>query len=597
MPAATELAVYETFEEVYGRRSTLDELTADISQFSQQSVLWVCAAIVTGMELWNKPDLQPFDIYVRFLSLFFDNALRARFIAGYSSTEPKRFLFHRRQVLLIAKLAILHCPGHGIDARFRAERFGPVLLKANDQLHYGLLPTTPGMRIADREDYAKIITEMVAVGEHASPHIAHMITRSHLMLTRFLGELRDDPDFIDVRGEYQSTTGLIIEEFEALIFGAHARFREVARKLIKEPGALPLRDANFSATAVSRGKVRTFLDSLASEPTSMAQELSKKDNGPNDFTIFRRFPLVMQYYNMHLRTASCGFLMMDNLFFLEKIQTAPYWNASGKFGEKLRKFWGSVFERYVNELMTRACSGSRSMFVPDPRPDGDPGIQICDGIVVAGDSIVIMEYKSNMFRADTKYSGNHIDLANELEKKLVHDKEADKKKGVWQLADAVNLLFGPKTQISVRGIDLHSIKHVYLYLVTLDSVGDTIGISPFLNTFLEEKLERTMFPKIEIRPLFCTDIESLETLTGFFSAATLPQILEYWFRINPSLTMPVSAIDLEKFVWQENPWLYTEWRGIYKGMVKVLFPNKDPDAALVEAEKRAETWRRYGGHV
>jgi hypothetical protein len=55
------------------------------------------ATIVTGMQLWNKPDLRRFDIYLRFLSLFFDNALRARLVAGYWSTDPKRFLFHRRQ--------------------------------------------------------------------------------------------------------------------------------------------------------------------------------------------------------------------------------------------------------------------------------------------------------------------------------------------------------------------------------------------------------------------------------------------------------------------------------------------------------------------
>jgi hypothetical protein len=102
MPAPTELAVNETFEDLFCTRRTLDELIADVRLFSQQSVLWVCATIVTAMQLWNKPDLQRFDIYLRFLSLFFDNALRARLVAGYWSSDPKRFLFHGRQVLLIS---------------------------------------------------------------------------------------------------------------------------------------------------------------------------------------------------------------------------------------------------------------------------------------------------------------------------------------------------------------------------------------------------------------------------------------------------------------------------------------------------------------
>jgi hypothetical protein len=226
-------------------------------------------------------------------------------------------------------------------------------------------------------------------------------------------------------------------------------------------------------------------------------------------------------------------------------------------------------------------------------PAGDPYTQICDGIVVSDDSIVLMEYKSNMFRADTKYSGSHSDLAGEIEKKLVHDKETDKKKGVWQLSDAVEMLFGPGPPVSLQGVDVGKIKHVYLYLVTLDSIGGTIGMSPLLDTFLEERLQRSAFPTINIRPLFCSDIESLETVTGFFGEASLPEILEQWFKTNPSLAVPVSAIDLGRFAWRDNSWLHAEWNTIYKSMIKILFPDKDPEAALGEAIRLSAQARRH----
>jgi hypothetical protein len=54
-----QMRVYETFEDIYGRKSTLDELIADVSQFTQKSVLLVCATIVAGMQLWNRVDAQP----------------------------------------------------------------------------------------------------------------------------------------------------------------------------------------------------------------------------------------------------------------------------------------------------------------------------------------------------------------------------------------------------------------------------------------------------------------------------------------------------------------------------------------------------------
>ena len=574
MNGATQLGVYETFEGVFGRKSTLDELIADIRSFRQQSVLWVCAVIVTGMQLWNRIDLQPLDIFQRFLSLFFDRSLHARFIAGYWSSEPRTVLFHRRQILLIAKIAILHCSCQGIDARTNAERFGPVFLKANDQFDYGLLAGLTNHRISERDDFAKIITEMVAVGEHASSHIAHLITRSHMMLTRFSDQLRGDPDFVDVALEHRRASGLTVEEFEALVFGVHARFgEETARKLIVEPGVLPLKDANFATTAVPPDKVSAFVDSLAGDPGTMAKELAERDSGPNDFTIFRKFPLVRQYYNLHLTTAWCGFLMMDNLFFLEKIQTGPYWNANATYGLRLRKFWGAVFERYVNELMRRRVAGTKSLFIPDPRPSNDPAKQICDGIVICDDSIVLMEYKSSMFRADTKYTGNYSTLGDEIEKKLVHDKEASERKGVWQLSEAVHKLFGPKASTTIPGVDLKKVKHVYLYIITLDAIGATIGMSPFLNTFLDERLDGTAFPTIEVRPLFCSDIEALETITGFFATSGLPGILQLWFETNPSLTTPLSAINLDALPWRENSWLRSEWNAIYKTMVTILFPD------------------------
>ena len=585
MQGGSELGVYETYEDIFGRKSTMDELVAEVRSFKQQSVLWVCAVIVTGMQLWNRIDLQSPEVYSRLLSLYFDANIRTRLIAGYWSSNPRRVLFHRRQILLIAKLAILHCSGQGIDARQNAELFGSILLKANDQFHYGLLSGVASPRPACREDYAKIIAEMVAVGEHGSPHIAHLITRCHLMLTRFAGELSSDPDFIDVSGEHHKATGLTLEEFEAMIFGVHARFGEnLVQKLVTEPGTLPLKEANFATTAVPYDKVRRFLDSVSSSPGEMAKELRERDSGPNDFTVFRKYPLVQQWYNLHLTAAWFGFLMMDNLFFLEKIQAGPYWNANGLYGLKLRKFWGAVFERYVNELMRLACAGTKSTFVPDPRPSNDPNTQLCDGIVVSSDSIVLMEYKSSMFRADTKYSGDYEALASEIEKKFVHDIEAGQRKGVWQLAEAVKKIF--RERAPVPGIDPGKIKYVYLYIVTLDSIGGTIGISPFLDTFLDERLDRRDFTPLEIRPLFCTDIETLETAVGYFGTLSLPQVLERWFTINSSLTAPLLAIDIGNNNWRENDWLLAGWKMIYKKMVTILFPDKDPDVALAEAINR-----------
>ena len=214
------------------------------------------------------------------------------------------------------------------------------------------------------------------------------------------------------------------------------------------------------------------------------------------------------------------------------------------------------------------------MFIPDPRLATRQNVQICDGMIVAGDSLVLLEYKSSMFRADNKYSGDFSSLADEIEKKLVYDTEADRKKGVWQLAEAVQQLFSRGEHVAPTNVDLGRVKRVYLYIVTLDSIGSTIGMSPFLNDFLSTKLNATAFPSQEIRPLFCSDIEALENITGLFAVRTLPELLESWYQTNPSLTTPLSAIDFGSLPWRTNEWLQDEWTSIYKTVITILFPRQ-----------------------
>jgi hypothetical protein len=129
---------------------------------------------------------------------------------------------------------------------------------------------------------------------------------------------------------------------------------------------------------------------------------------------------------------------------------------------------------------------------------------------------------------------------------------------------------------------LDKIKRVYLYIVTLDAIGGTIGMSAFLNTYLDKVLDRSAFPSIEIRPLFCSEIEALEDITCLFAKISLPQIMERWFVSNPALLTPLQAIDFSGLGSKENEWLRAEWVAIYKNIVRVLFPNEDPDAVVAK---------------
>jgi hypothetical protein len=50
----------------------------------------------------------------------------------------------------------------------------------------------------------------------------------------------------------------------------------------------------------------------------------------------------------------------------------------------------------------------------------------------------------------------------------------------------------------------------------------------------------------------------------------------------PSLTAPLPAMRISNR-WQENKLLLHEWNSVYKSMVAILFPDKDPEEAMTDA--------------
>jgi hypothetical protein len=573
MSGHTLPAVYESFEELFGRKSSIDELIAEISKYERSSMLWICAEIVCRVQLWARPGARNRANYSRYLQEFFEPSVSRRLVAGQSSVHPFRFLFHRRQIDLVAKLALQHC-GSGLDAREHANELGVLFLMANDHLDYGLLRNVP-VNADARERTIRLVTEMLAVQEGSSPAISNLFTRGHLMLTRYAAELATAHDFVDVVGEFERKVGLNLADFEALVFAVHSRFgAQMSNTVVTNSELLPLKREDFAQTALTPEKVEAFLKFVSIPPEELKNEILQSDTGPNDATPFRKYPMV-QHVDPRIEEAPEAHLMIDNLTFLERAQTGPYWVANEDHSENLRSFWGAVFERYVNDLLSRACAATASRFFPDPRQHDRPDVQICDGIIATENAVVLMEYKASMFRADSKYRGDQHRLLREIEKKWVRN-EKGSKKGVEQLAAAVRLLFDGKNPQSIfPEIDWAKIEHVHLCLVTLDTLGETIGMSALLNTYLAEGLDSTSYPQGFICPLHCVDIASLERVTAYFDAVSLPELLSRRLQLTTDLSASLSMVNLATP--RLNPWIESEWEAIGRQIVPIVFPGTDMD--------------------
>jgi hypothetical protein len=568
-----KFSVYATFEEMHGYKSSLDELVAKLKPFSRESVVYGCAAVGMVLRLWQGVDWDRAS-YDLVIAATFDS-LRADWYRLSARTDNPELAVHRRQLLLIMKLAIEHCGPQGLDLLAAPPGyFGTILLMANDHLHFGLYPFAAQASADEREKVLRVLAEFVPITEYAESRIENRIVRSHLMMTKFTDRLEGHPDHINVGKVFRELTSISLDEHEALTFGLFSRCNIVTLESLKEkPLMAAVREMTFYKTAVPRKTISAFFSEFAATPAELKLQIESarernRDHGANDLTVFRRKPLVIE---------QCGMIPVDMVLTIEKFQTGPYWrvnNINRETGDRLRRFWGAVFEAYVNDHLDAATSYVGALFVPDPRWASDPAAQVCDGALIEGEALVLLEYKSSMFTARAKYSGDHVLLRDEIVTKLVRNEDTAKRKGVEQLAEAVRRMLKGGPESAVKGLDLTQIKHIYPMLITLDNVGGTLLMSRLLNGYFKEFLADQLIPAEKVHPLLCTDVESLEIVLPLLDVFPLSRFLQHWLDSDPTLMATLQAHLPNGLPNRRNEILYGEWRRISEQMQSLLFPEE-----------------------
>jgi len=347
---------------MHGRKSSLEDLVERLRPFSRTSVLYTCA--VTGMVLriWDGTNWERSN-YDLFLATTFDR-LRGDWYRLSACTEKPELVVHRRQLLLIMKLSLDCCPVNGNDL-FSASPgyFGTILLMANDQFHYGLFPAPGSGRVTEAEKVARVLAEFVPVTEFGGSRIENRIVRAHLMMTKHTHELAGHQDFVDVAALNEELTGISLEDHEALTFGVFSRCNMVTLQGLQQNAWIAvLQEKDFHTTAISRETIHAFFSELSSPQAELRAEFeharkTSRDYGANDFTLFRRKPLIAD---------GNGMLPADIPFIVEKFATGPYWRVNVAHGDRLRRFWGAVFEAYTNVQLGAAVGQSGQSSFPIP---------------------------------------------------------------------------------------------------------------------------------------------------------------------------------------------------------------------------------------
>ena len=591
-----EIICFESYSDLFDESVTFDELCVYLGIFSRDSVLWVCSYVNVALQLWNSDGSDSPNLLF-LLRAFFPAEMAIRLYSRHLLiVGEKRVVFHRRQLLFIAKLALIHCKNSGVNASVQTKAFGICFLLANDHFHFDIMPQGIKPETA-KDDLARIIAEMLASVEYGQLQIPNVFVRSREMCQRIPNELLSDPDYCDIGLLFKEAHHLELSHFFYLVFGIASRFGEnLSNGLQAKAWTLPMRNDDFSNTKADGKAVSRFFEIVAATPTIAAlhPSLRRADSGPrskwaSDSSVFRQFPVIQQWFGTGTSAVHAGFILLDHPFLFQKVITEPYFTGMRTAGQKFSRFWGKVFEKYVHQIFLEAIKTKGGTYIQNPSLRSSPNEELCDGAIVDGSTVILLEFKSSIIRADKKYNGDATSLTDELVKKFVYNSKDGKPKAVVQLANAVKVLFGGEYRGQVEWCDIETITRCYVLTITLDTIGAAIGISTFLDVYFKEAISETVTKGIELRPFYCTDIETLEIISGTLEVARLADILERWFQVNPPLATPLVGIERGEFVISRPGWIWDRWEAICDEGLRFLFGEIPPEAKSAKQKRRLES--------
>jgi len=271
---------------------------------------------------------------------------------------------------------------------------------------------------------------------------------------------------------------------------------------------------------------------------------------PYDFTPFRRHPLV--YNSDGKQVVTC----IDPAFLAEKISTGAYHtilrsleveeSVRTKADESdrkrfLRRYWGEVFQIYVNDRLRDVFPLEAGQFYTSPKwdsPKAKSNEEAFDGVLALGDSLVVMEDKGKYLEFSAKYSGRREALLKDLHERFGV--------GVQQLANSLEIVFNndpsqdrhtfserDKAKQSLLRFNLEDakrVKKVYPVLIVQDFSLETGFANRELRKLFEHEIKSRRVDQELVRPLSLLTVEDLETVIPYLSKIPLTDILEEYIK-------------------------------------------------------------------
>ena len=485
-----------------------------------------------------------------------------------------QFVFHRQQLLFLIREALNCSPDLPDLGKEFSALFAEVCLRANDLMHHGL-----AMNI-EMSQVKRLLPEFVTINDYATNYgILRRTARTRICLDDILSgpDIRERPEFIDIPQMFASATGFTIREYSNLVLGILTKYLALKPTDFHHPGVMKFARQYFQSTKVAPNTLDMFLRDISGTLDEIRTD-SLKATHLNDFAALRSKPV--------LKAADDSYFVLDAALVADKLEAGVFWRVhnscqNNKERDNLHTLWGHVFQQYITQLLksSRPCG----QFISLPHFAGG-GSEACDGLIIYGSTVILMEYKGSILTADAKYSGSPDRLMQDIDKKFIGTEESPK--GIRQLARTVSRWGAKRTPDRIHGVECIPRKVFPVIIARESALG-----SPFMNRYLDQQFS-SLYQRKHIRPivtpLFILTVDELEQIAPYLDSIRLCDLLEAKYSSDPSQTWPFSSVSnhiLDGLPVRNNSMLDSKANNIFDHVCRDLF-NRPFEAMEAEVSEQ-----------
>ena len=496
-----------TWHDVYGERASWKDVADRLSGFGLGQVLLVLGGVSALLNFY-----EPLQGQRRIIQALFQDPDRVgRAFQAYRErlkpegvTDPVWF-FSEQQVVAIAKIALLVCPHVTERSSGSVEPIGEALIMAADLIDREEdLAGPPDFRSrANRDAWLRFIVMNGTF--NASEDFAESLARTHDL---YLSDHRpDDDSAVDLRARFREITGLDPDFAWGMGLALLANWQTIDPKSDQPPGPLSLQ-AYMQALNISDGEINALTTLFAADAGKAKATLRERGCGPGslrpyDIAPLDRSPLVR--LEGRLYCPSVRLLRWKITTGLHHVFLRP---SKRNDDARRREYFihiGHVFEDYVEALLRRVLPHEAGRYADGKslRERIPAGMKACDGAVLYGDTVLLLECKATLLPYGVRAGGDLDGLRSKVGN--IFGKAAEQFDDTILAVESGNLADLVRPETVTRYLPL---------VVTLE----TIPVEPFFYRTIEGVIaDRNALKHRKARPLQVLSVSELEQLEEYMA--------------------------------------------------------------------------------